>query len=179
MKSILAIFMAFVLTFSLVGCGSTSQLITALNAVADSSSVAVVLTSALAAAGKLDPAVATQVANYAQGVTTAVQQSITELNSVDTNPIKITKITADFAAVAAPAFGPGTAPQVQAAIQAVSAAVQIFLRQLNTPATLTLAKLSPVKAVKLSMGDKAALKSINKKAVGIFKDAAQLKAVKK
>ena len=178
MKSILAVFMALVLTFSLVGCGSTSQLVTALNAVADASSVAVVLTETLAGTGKIDPAVATQVANYAQGVTTAVQESIAELSSADTNPVKITKITADFAAVAAPAFGPGTSPQIQAAIQAVSAAVQLFLNQLHQPTVLTLAKVSPVKAVKLSVGDKSALKSINKKAAAVFQHAAKLKAAK-
>ena len=142
MKSIVSVLMVGVLL--LVGCTppSTSQLSTALNAVADASSVAVVVTQSLVAIGKVSPEVANQVAVYSQSVNNAVTTSVAELNSTDTNPVKISKISAAFAAIAAPAFGT-QAPAVTAVIQAVSAAVNIFLNQLHSSSVVKLAAAAP------------------------------------
>jgi hypothetical protein len=159
MKSIVSVFLVCVLL--LVGCTppNTSQLVTALNAVADASSVAVVVTQSLVALNKVSPDVANEVATYSQGVSTAVTTSVAELNSSDSNPVKISKITAAFAAVSAPAFGT-QAPAVTAAIQAVSTAINIFLNQLQSSGVLKAAAVAPgVKPVDLlKKGDKATLK---------------------
>jgi hypothetical protein len=164
MKSIVSVFL--VCTLLLVGCTppNTSQLVTALNAVADASSVAVVVTGSLASLGKLSPDVASQVATYSQGVNGAVTVSIAELSSLDSNPVKITKISTAFAAVATPAFG-DKSPQVGAAIQAVSAAINIFLNQLHSAGVLKLAVAAPhAKPMDLlKKGDKATLKKTQAK----------------
>jgi hypothetical protein len=176
MKSIVSVLLVCVLL--LVGCTppNTSQLVTALNAVADASSVAVVVTGSLVAVGKVSPDVAAQVANYSQGVNGAVTVSIAELNSADTNPVKISKISAAFAAVAAPAFG-DKSPQVAAAIQAVSAAINIFLNQLHSSGVLKLAAAAPhAKPMDLlKKGDKAALKKTAAKCVETNAQAELLK----
>jgi hypothetical protein len=159
MKTIVSIFL--VCTLLLVGCTppNTSQLVTALNAVSDASSVAVVVTQSLVALGKVSPDVANEVAVYSQGVSGAVTTSVAELSSADPNPVKISKITAAFAAVAAPAFGTN-APAVSAAIQAVSTAINIFLNQLSSAGVLKMAAAAPgVKPMSLlGKGDKAMLK---------------------
>lgn len=164
MKSIISVLLVCVLL--LVGCTppNTSQLVTALNAVAEASSVAVVVTQSLVGLGKVDQDTANLVAVYAQGVDKAVATSIVELNSADTNAIKISKITAAFALVATPAFG-ANAPQIAAAVQAVSAAINIFLGQLNSSGMLKMAAAAPnVKpASLLSKGDKAMLKKTQSK----------------
>ncbi len=81
LKSTLAVLMALILCLASLGCGpgTTSSLITALNVVSDAANVAVVLTSSLAAAGKLDPAVAAEVSAYATGIGTAVNTAVSEL----------------------------------------------------------------------------------------------------
>lgn len=176
MKSIVSVFLVF--TLLLVGCTppNTSQLITALNAVADASSVAVVVTQSLVALGKVDQATADKVATYATAVDGAVTTSIAELNSTDTNAIKISKVSAAFAAVAAPAFGT-QAPAITAAIAAVEAAVNIFLNQLNSSGVLTAAKVAPnVKPTSLMVkGDKVLLKKVQAKVAETNALAAKLK----
>lgn len=164
MKSIVSVFLVFVLILMSSCTPTTSNLITALNAVADASSVAVIVTQSLVALGKVSPDVANQVSVYAQGVDQAVTTSIAELNSNDTNPVKITNISAAFAKVAAPAFG-NNAPLVVTAIGAVTVAIDIFLRQLNSSQVLAAAKGAPTVAPSLTMtrGNKAMLKNISKK----------------
>lgn len=178
MKSVLALFMAAVMVVT-TGCKppQTSDLITALSTVSDASSVAVVVTQSLVLVGKVDQSVADQVSEYASGISTAVQTSITELNSTNTNPQKIAAITAAFAKVATPAFGEN-AVQVNAAIVAVSAAVKIFLNQLNNAGFLKAANAAPTAKIKLESGDKAALKAIEKKVADTKLKAAKLKEAK-
>ena len=176
MKSILAVFMACVMCLVSVGCGTpTSNLVVALNAVSDAASVAVVVTQALVATGKLDQATADQVATYASSVGTAVNTASAELNSKDTNPVKIEKITAAFAAAAAPAFG-ANAPAITAAINAVAATINIFLAQLGS--VVTAAKVAPHASLVLNSADKAMLKKIKAKTAETLTAAASLKAKK-
>lgn len=177
MKSIVSVLL--VSTLLLVGCTppTTSNLITALNAVSDASSVAVVVTSSLVALGKLDPAVAAQVSMYSTGVSQAVNVSVAELNGPDSNPTKIATITAAFAKVAAPAFG-SNAPEVSAAIDAVSAAIKIFVNQLTSSGLLKLAKAAPTAKITLTSGDKTVLKQITKKTAQTQLAAAKLVAKK-
>ena len=178
MKSILSVFMTMVLLVGSVlttGCNTqTSDLVTALNAVSDAASVSVVVTSSLVALGKVDPAVADQVSQYAQGVGGAVNTSIAELNSADTNPQKIAAITAAFAKVATPAFGTN-ATQISAAIDAVQAAVKVFLSHLNSAGVLKLANAAPTAPIKLAPGDKAMMKQMQKKTADTIAKAAALK----
>lgn len=179
MKSTLAVLMALVLCLASVGCGSgtTSGLITALTVVSDAANVAVVLTSSLAAAGKVDPAVAAEVSAYATGIGTAVNTAVSELNSSDPNPQKILVITTAFANVAVPAFG-ANAPEVSAVIKAVSVAVQLLLSQLNSAGVTALARTAPTATVHLTGPDKSALKAIKKKTAETLAKAAALKAIR-
>ena len=175
MKSILSVFMALILCLASVGCGTgTSNLVTALNAVSDAANVSVVVTSSLVALGKIDQATADQVSQYATGVGGAVNTSIAELNSADPNPQKITVITAAFAKVATPAFGPNSA-QISATIDAVSAAIKIFLSHLNSTGTLKLAAAAPAAKIVLAPGDKAVMKAMQKKTADTLAKAAALK----
>lgn len=175
MKSILAVFMACVMCLASVGCGTpTSNLITALNAVSDAASVAVVVTQALVATGQVDQATANLVSTYATSVSNAVNTSTTELNSKDTNAQKIAVITAAFAAVAAPAFG-ANAPAVLAAINAVTAAINIFISQLNSSTVVTAAKAAPHAPIVLNSADKAMLKKIKAKTAQTLAAAVALK----
>jgi hypothetical protein len=174
-KSIVSLFLVF--TLLLAGCGKVtpSSLVTALNAVADAANVAVVVTSSLVVSGTVSQSVATQVQTYATGIDQAVAASIAELNSADTNPVKIANISAAFAKVAAPAFGT-QAPAITAAISAVTAAVDIFLQQLNSNGVLTAAKAAPKvsPALVLSHGDKSMLKKIQTKVAATNVLAAKL-----
>jgi hypothetical protein len=172
-QAILATFMAGILALTTVGCTPTSNLVTTLNAVADAASVAVVVAQGLAAAGKISPADAALIATYASGVSTAVTESITELSSSDTNPIKITKISGFFAAVAVPAIpgGSALAPYITAIVQVVTQ----FIGQLNSSTVLTAAKVAPKAPLKLTMGDKMALHKTKKKADATIAVAAKLK----
>jgi hypothetical protein len=165
MKSIVSVLL--VCTLILAGCGTStpSNLVTALNAIGDAASVAVVVTEALVATGSVSPDVAAKVSVYATGVSGAVTTSIAELNSTDTNPVKIANITAAFAKVAVPAFG-SNAPAVSAAISAVQAALDIFLQQLNSPVVAAAAKAAPTASpmLVLNRADKSLLKKIGIKA---------------
>ncbi|MGA7409266.1 MAG: hypothetical protein WBW33_02210 [Bryobacteraceae bacterium] len=178
LKSTFAVLMALVLCLASVGCwsGTTSGLITALNVVSDAANVAVVLTSSLAAAGKVDPAVAAEVSAYATGIGTAVNTAVSELDSSDPNPQKILVITTAFANVTVPAFGPN-APEVSAVINAVSAAVQVLLSQLNSTGLTAMARTAPTATVSLTWPDKSALKAIKKKTAETLVKAAALKAI--
>ncbi len=178
MKSILAVLMASILCLASVGCGSgtTSGLITALNVVSDAANVAVVLTSSLAAAGEVSPAVAAEVSAYATGIGTAVNTAVSELNSSDPNPQKILIITTAFANVTVPAFGPN-APEIAAVINAVSAAVQVLLSQLHSAGLTALARTAPTATLNLTKADKSALKVIKKKTAETLATAAALKAI--
>jgi hypothetical protein len=178
MKSFLVSFLTVVLIcLSMTACTtpSTSNLVVALNAIADSSSVSVVIINGLAISGTVSPAVVAEVSAYAQGISGAVTTSITELNSADSNPQKIVAISTAFAAVAAPAFGPSTSPQIVAVINAVGSAVKLFLSQLNGPSLKTAATLAPHTKIVLEKGDKATLKKIQAKVAATKAKAIALK----
>jgi len=178
MKSILAMFMAAVLCLTTIGCGgsTTSNLVTALNAVADAASVAVVVTQGLVSTGTVSQADATLVATYSTAISTAASQSITELGTTDTNVVKIGKITADFAAVVAPNVPGGAA--IAPLILAITSAVQIFMSQLNSAPVVAAAKAAPHAPVSLvlSGADKTLLKKTQATAASTVLKANVLKA---
>lgn len=175
-KSIVSVFMATILCLASVACtpAQTSSLVTALNTVSDAASVAVVITSSLVAVGKVDPSIGNQVSVYASGIGGAVNVSVTELNSNDTNPQKIAAITAAFTKVAVPVMGPN-GQQISAAIDAVSATVKIFLSHLNSAGVLKVAKNAPTAKIVLSSSDKSMLKKIEQKTAKTLEVAAELK----
>ena len=165
MKSIVAVLMVACLSFGTVGCSNqTSTLITSLNAVAEASSVAVVVVAGLQAAGKVSDADAALVTTLSVQVGTASNKSIAELNSADSNPQKITVISALFANIVIPQFNTGlSAATVNGIVQAVAGAIQVFLGQLHGNAVLTAAHAYPTEPIKLSRGDKNTIKAIQKK----------------
>lgn len=164
MKSIIAVLMTLALCIFTVGCSTTSTLVTTLDAVSDAASVAVVVTQGLVATGSVDQTTANEVASYCTAVSTAVNESITELNSTDTNAVKIDLIVADFTQVATPAFG-SDASQVSAAISAVSSAIQLFLNELHSTNVLLAAQTHPTAPLSLAMNraDRSTLKRIQAK----------------
>jgi hypothetical protein len=176
-KSIVACFLATVLTLGSVACTppTVSTLVTTLSAVSDAASVAVVVAGTLTATGTLSPEEAGLVSTYATAVSTATTKSITELNSTDTNVVKVTVITEAFAVVAAPAFGPNVSPQIIAVTNAIGTAVQLFLNQLHASGALKMARLAPHAVIKLEKGDKAKLKAIMVKATETSAKAKLLK----
>ena len=178
MKSMLAVFMAAVMCLTSIGCGTpASNLIVALNAVSDAASVAVVVTQALVVTGKVDQETADLVSTYSASVGTAVNTTMVELNSTDTNAQKIEKITAAFAQVAVPAMGKNSTA-ILAAINAVTAAINIFISHLNGAPVVAAAKLSPHAAIVLNSSDKTLLKKIKTKNAETLAAAASLKVKK-
>lgn len=103
------------------------------------------------AAGKLDANTANLIYAYSKSVSAAVVQANAEWASADP---EATKITADFAAAIVPNI-PGAPPEVQAAIQAIAAAVQSLLNLLHSPKGLMLA--GSAMQSKLTRGDRQLL----------------------
>lgn len=173
-QSILAAFMAVAMCVFSVGCASASSLVNDLNAVSDATAVLVVVAQGLALAGTISPADATLVANYATSLDTVITESDTELGSSDDNTVKIGKISGYFAAVVGqyvPKVG-AVAPE----IAAITAAIDIFLKSLNSSATVTAAKAAPKAKLPLNHSDRAVLKSIRAKVAKTNAAAAKLKA---
>lgn len=146
-KILAAAFVSVVMLFS-TSCGTSSTLVTLLNAVADSASVATIVTQSLVATGKVSQADATKVTTYAIAVSTAVNQSITELSSPDSNSVKITDISRYFATVLAPTF-PNDSSLVSV-VQSVVVAITQFISQLNSPSVTSAATRYPT-TVSLNM----------------------------
>lgn len=176
MKSILTGLMVGVLSVSLIACQtSATPLVTSLNAVADAASVAVVAAAAFEAAGKLSPATATEIENLSSAVHTSVLATETELATTDTNIQKITVITQDFQPVLKFVVTGPDAVLLQAVVVAVTTTAQLFLGQLNSTPVLMAAKLAPKAPIKLTHGDKVAMKAMNAKLVVTAAQAAKLK----
>ena len=174
-QSVVAVFMALVMGLFSVGCGTASNLVTLLNAVADAASVATVVAAGLAATGTISQTDATAVATYATEVSTAVNQSVTELGTTDTNPVKITDITGYFAAAIAPNFSGGSA--LVPVIQAIVTTVTQFISQLTSSTVLTAARVAPTVSVSLVLtrADKSLLKKTKATATATIASAAKLK----
>jgi hypothetical protein len=157
-----------VLAALLVGCGgpvTPTSLITDLQAVGDAASVAVVTAEALQVAGVIPASVAQTVISAGQATAAAVTQSVTELGSTDSNPMKISRIILYFTAV--PINTAGMPPAAAALIGAISAAVQVLLTDLGNAQVVSAAKAAPQVSpiTLLTNGDKIALKAINTKAM--------------
>ena len=147
-------------------CTPQQTTVTALEAVSIAATAAIPTIIALEAVGKIDPATATIALSYAKSVSTAASLSATELNSSDTNAVKVSVVIADFEPVVAPALGPNVAPEVTAAIQAISGAIELFISNLKNGLQLAAARgasgVAQLNLVKISHADKTTLAQIKK-----------------
>jgi hypothetical protein len=161
--------LALLVVFS--GCGGL--IVQDLNYVGDAASVAEITATALQATGVISQQVAQVVITTAQQAATAVSQSITEVESSDPNPIKITKVSAYFAAVVI--NGAGLPPQALTLVNAISAAIQVLLSQLNSQTVVTAAQSAPRSNLSLVLTnrDRLALGTIKAKADQTYKAAGE------
>lgn len=149
--------MAGILTtlLTLTGCGTPSP-VTLLDTLVTASAAAVAVVPILESTGVITDATGTVVVNYADAVTTAAEKALTEEASSDTQTVKVEKIVADFAGIAVPALGPNVAPEVQAVIVVIEAAVNAFLGQMKGP----VGKLVTEGKYTVPLGDKARIQGI-------------------
>ena len=131
-----------------------------------------VVADGLLALGKISQADATAVGTYATAVSTAVNQSITELGTMDANPVKIADIAGYFSAIVAPVLPGGSAlvPLIQTVVQAIAQ----FIAQLNSGPVTTAAKLAPRAPIVLNGSDKAMLKKTKAKTAETILAASKL-----
>jgi hypothetical protein len=143
---------------------STSQLSTDLTIVSDACSAATIAVPVLEASGVLPTGIGNIILAYTGAVSTAASQSAAELLTKDPVSVMDTKIIGYFADVAVPALGPTVGSEVQALVNAIASAVQLFLSQINSPAAVKLAhSVEGSKPLNLSTGDRHALGSLQKK----------------
>jgi len=110
---------------------TTSELTTALNVVADTASLASITAPILGAAGVIPVPTVDLITNYASQVSSSVVKVETELNSSDTDAIKVSTIIADFASVVVPDI-PGVPPTAGALVTGLASAVKTFITQLES-----------------------------------------------
>jgi hypothetical protein len=124
--------MAGILTtlLTLTGCGTPSP-VTLLDTLVTAAAAAVAAVPILESTGVITVATGTVVVNYADAVNTATEKALTEEASSDTQTVKVEKIIADFAGIAAPALGPNAAAEVQAVVLVIEAAMNAFLGQMQ------------------------------------------------
>ena len=170
LKSYVAVFLVALLFSS---CSPETTITIALDAIAVASEAVPAIVAPLAAAGKIDQATANAIYAYCQAVSSADVQAIQEWQSTDPLPIKITKMSAAFAAAVAPNI-PGLPPEAQAAIRAISAAIQDLLSLLSQQQTRKLGVAgSPTPSPPLSSKD---LKKLEKSLALAQKTIATCKA---
>ena len=133
------------LSLVLAAC-SSSGLIVALDVaeVAASASVPVIQ----AFAGQLGTTAALA-SSYAQGISNACAESVTELKTTDSKAIQDTKIAGYFANVAALSLPTGTVSEVLAVISAIGSAVNVILNEVGA-AKVTASAPTPGAAVLLA-----------------------------
>lgn len=147
----------FVALGFLQACG-TNQVITTLETVVTASETAL---NVLAATGAIPAATVTIADAYLKSVDQAAVFAAQELQSSDSPALKITKIVQQFAMIAQPNLPPGTAQTIVSIIQAVTTAVENFLKSIQ-PASATAAAKIP--NFKFSASDLERLKAIQAKA---------------
>jgi len=150
-----------ILTMFLTGCGS-SNVVTALELVTAASEAAI---GALEATGQIPPGTAMQIDQYLAEVSTATQFASTELTSTDTTAVKTAKIAAQFANIAAPDLGPGTAQAIVQVVAAVAKAVSSFLATIQPPPA------QPLPKAVMSENDKEKLQAIRSRAAVVYSRA--------
>jgi hypothetical protein len=122
---IIAAALSGLLTFT-YAC-NTSTVVTYLNAVIAAADTAV---AGLEVAGQIPAPIGTLITNYLATVSTAASESAIELQSSDTTAVKVQKITTYFATSILPTFT-NIPPSIIASIQAVDAAVKVFLSSIG------------------------------------------------
>jgi hypothetical protein len=166
-KAIIALMLTFCMFVT--SCTPQQTAVTALEAVSLAATTAIPTIIALEAVGKVDPATAAVALQYAKAVSTASSLAATELNSSDTNAVKVSVVIADFEPVVAPSLGANVAPEVFAAVQAISSAIQLFITNLKSGQLVTAARgasgVAQLNLVKLSHADKTKLVQIKKTSV--------------
>lgn len=144
------------------GC-STSTPSISLTVVSDACVAATVAIPILEASGVLPSGIGNIILAYTGAVSDAASQSSTELLSTDSPAVQATKIIGYFSAVAVPALGPTVGPEVQSIVNAISAAVDLFVQQFKSPAAQKAIKSGALDHQKLSMGERHALGSLKGK----------------
>jgi hypothetical protein len=156
---------AVVLTIAMITSAcNVSGPILALDGVVAASTAAVAIVSALEVTGKVDAVTGSLVTSYASAVSKAASESVSELQSTDTNAVKFSKISAFFAAVAVPSLGNTNVTAVVNALQSIITAVNSFLQQLHGTVPTGLTVSHNAKAFKLSKSDLKKLDQIKTKA---------------
>lgn len=121
------------------GCTS-SQVITTLETIVDGASVATTILASLSGTGALasrsgtsalSDAEASAVLKYLQEATTAASQAISEWDSTDSKEMKVNAILAIFSNVAAEHLAPTRSVAINAAVQIVAQAIELFLREMS------------------------------------------------
>jgi hypothetical protein len=153
-----------VLIAALILCAcSVSQLSVSLAVVSDATEAATLAVPILESTGVLPTGIGNIIIAYAQSVSTAASQSSAELLTSDSAAVKAEKITGFFANVAVPALGSTVGPEVQAIVQAISSAVNLFLSQFNSPSAKLAIKTGVADKYKMSSGDRHAIGGLQKK----------------
>jgi len=177
-KSIIALLVSFCMFFT--SCTSQQATVIALQSITIAASVAVPTIAALEASGKVNTIDAKLALTYAGLVSTAASKASVELQSSDTNTVKINNIIGYFEPIAAPSIG-SSSPQVFAAVSAISSAVTLFIGELKSgQITVTASRNAPapikvsIDSLKLSRSDKNVLKDIKKTADKVSTQVEQL-----
>jgi len=111
-----------VLLLLLMACTPT-QITADLNTIVTAVSLALPI---LSLAG-VPPLVITATQGYLSSVSVAVEQTVAELASQDTGPVKASKVAGFFAGAIIPNLPPGTKPMVEQLLRSVSTAVAGFV----------------------------------------------------
>lgn len=160
------ILMAGILTglMALTGCGAPSP-VTLLDTLVTAAAAAVAIVPILESTGIVTTATGTVIINYADAVNSAAEKALVEEASSDTQTVKVEKIIADFSGILAPALGPNVAPEVQAVITVIEAALNAFLVQMKGSmgvAVTTINSTSPTTAARYTIpaSDQARIKGV-------------------
>jgi hypothetical protein len=139
---------------------SSSPLVAALQGVGYAAAAASAAAPILAGNGVISNDDATLIETVAQETSTAVPAAITEAESTDTNPVKLSKIITDFDPVITTVIPATVSSQAAGLILGIKSAIQALLAQLGAPALAKLAVAHPAFQIVLSRSDKSALSKI-------------------
>jgi hypothetical protein len=161
----------------LVGCPSTSTLISVLENVVSAAEIAVPV---IGAATGLNPATSAAIVSYLQEVNIATAQAATILAGTGTSAQKAAEIAKAFAAVAngCKCVPAGTPQEIVSVVDAVAQAVLNFLANATTPPVTASsgAKAAKAPSFKVSASDRIALANIRSRAL---QNVDKLKGVKR
>ncbi len=149
------------LVFLLAAC-STGSLSASLTVIEDACEAANVTVPILEASGVIPVAIANSILSYSGSIATAAAQASQELLTTDPAAEQATKIIADFAAVAIPSLGP-VGPEVQAIVNAIKAAVDLFVNQFKSPTAQKTIRSGALDHQRLGMWDRRRLGQLHNK----------------